>query len=188
MSQYYKGTPDIPKYIFMLEDAQHKAARASLPVTNQTLTVLASTALLAADTFHCTTKLWEELYPTNKTWASWKTAYLAAHKKRANHFHATGGADNLGHSNLAHANNHNAGLLGSIHNTLDNLASTATNKKAVLEKLIAINSFLAISNTTLTNQVKTPCGHFAAKTKSGGSKGGGSNDPNRKKGPDPAGY
>jgi hypothetical protein len=51
MSQCYEGTPDIPKYIFLLEDAQHKATRARLPVTNQTWTVLASTALLAADTF-----------------------------------------------------------------------------------------------------------------------------------------
>jgi hypothetical protein len=67
MSQYYKGTPDIPKYIFLLEDAQRKAARACLPVTNQTLTVLASTALLAANTFPRTTELWEELDPADKT-------------------------------------------------------------------------------------------------------------------------
>jgi hypothetical protein len=50
MSQYYEGTPDIPKYIFLLEGAQCKTARACLPVTNQTLIVLASTALLAANT------------------------------------------------------------------------------------------------------------------------------------------
>jgi hypothetical protein len=42
MSQYYKGTPIIPKYTQLLEDAQCKAARAGLPVTNQTLTILAS--------------------------------------------------------------------------------------------------------------------------------------------------
>jgi hypothetical protein len=51
MSKYYEGMPDIPKYIFLLEDVQHKAARAHLPITNQTFTVLVSTALLAADTF-----------------------------------------------------------------------------------------------------------------------------------------
>ena len=39
MSHYYEGMPDIPKYIFLLEDAQRKAARAHLPITNQTLTV-----------------------------------------------------------------------------------------------------------------------------------------------------
>jgi hypothetical protein len=36
MSNYYEGTPDIPEYIFLLEDAQRKAARACLPITNQT--------------------------------------------------------------------------------------------------------------------------------------------------------
>jgi hypothetical protein len=61
MSKYYEGTPDIPGYIFLLEDAQCKVARACLIVIDQTLTVLASTALLAADTFPHTTELWEEL-------------------------------------------------------------------------------------------------------------------------------
>jgi hypothetical protein len=69
ISKYYEGTPDIPKYIFLLEDAQRKAARACLPITNQTLTILASTALLAANTFPRTTELWKELDPANKTWA-----------------------------------------------------------------------------------------------------------------------
>ncbi len=31
MIQYYEGTPDIPEYIFLLEDAQHKAARLVCP-------------------------------------------------------------------------------------------------------------------------------------------------------------
>jgi hypothetical protein len=132
MSKYYEGTLDIPKYIFLLEDAQRKAARACLPVTDHTLTVLAFTALLAADTFPCTTELWEELDPADKTLTAWKTAYLAAHKKRSNCLHATGGADYLGHANSAHTTTLNPGLLDSIDNTLDNLASAVFNKKAIL--------------------------------------------------------
>jgi hypothetical protein len=155
MSQYYKGMPDIPEFIFLLEDTQRKAARACLPVTNQILTVLASTALLAADTFPHTAELWEELNPADKTWASWKTAYFAAHKRRADHLCATGGADNLGQANSAHATTLNPGLFISIDNALDNLARTATNKKAILEQLIASNSSLATSNSTLTSQAKT---------------------------------
>jgi hypothetical protein len=132
MSKYYEGTPDIPKYIFLLEDAQRKAARACLPVTNQTLTILTSTAFLAANTFPCTTELWEELDPANKTWAAWKTAYLAAHKRRANRLWATRGADYLAHANSAHSTTLNPGLLDSIDNTLDNLPSAASNKKGHL--------------------------------------------------------
>jgi hypothetical protein len=188
MSQYSKGLTDIPGYIFLLEDVQRKAARVHLPVTNQTLTVLASTALLAADTFTRTTELWEELDPTAKTWAAWKTAYLAAHKKRVNRLHATGGADNLGQANSVHATTLNTGLLNSINNALDNLASTTTNTKAVLEQLIASNSSLATSNSTLTNQVKTLHDQLAARSRGGSGRGGSSNDPNRRRRPDPAGY
>jgi hypothetical protein len=119
------------------------------------LTVLASTALLAANTFPRTTELWEELDPANKTWAAWKTAYLAAHKKRANRLRATGGAEYLGRANLAHTTTLNPGLLDSIDNTLDNLTSAASNKKAILEQLITSNSSLATSNSNLINQVKT---------------------------------
>jgi hypothetical protein len=155
MSQYYEGMPDIPEYIFLLEDAQRKTARACLPVTNQTLTILASTALLAADTSPHNNELWKDLDPADKTWAAWKIAYLAAHKKRANCLCATGGADYLGQANLAHATTLNPGLLDSIDNALNNLASAASIKKAILEQLIASNSSLATSNYTLTNQVKT---------------------------------
>ncbi len=172
MSLYYKGTPDIHKYIFLLEDTQRKAARACLPVTNQTLTILASTALLAADTFPCTTELWEELDPANKTWAAWKTAYLAAHKKRADRLHATGGADYLGQANSAPTTTLNPGLLDSIDNALNNLASAASNEKAILEQLIASNSSLATSNSNLTNQVKTLHDQLAAKSRGGGRRGG----------------
>jgi hypothetical protein len=172
MSKYYEGMPDIPKYIFLLEDTQRKAARAHLPVTNQTLTVLASTALLAADTSPCTTEFWEELDLANNTWAAWKTTYLAAHKKRANRLHATGHeADYLGQANSAHATTLSPGLLESIDNAFDNLASAATNKKAILEQLIASISSLATSNSTLTNQVEILHDQLAAKSR-GGSGGG----------------
>jgi hypothetical protein len=188
MSQYYEGMPDTPEYIFLLEDAQRKAARACLPVTNQTLTVLASTALLAANIFPCTTELWKKKDPANKTWAAWKTAYLAAHKKRANRLHATGGADYLGQANSAHATTLNPCLFDSINNTLKNLASVASNEKAILEQFIASNSSLTTSNSTLTNQVKTLHDQLAAKSRGSGRTGGGRNDPNKRKGPGPAGY
>jgi hypothetical protein len=188
ISQYYEGMPDIPKYIFLLEDTQLKAARACLPVTNQTLTVLASPALLAADTFPCTTELWEELDPANKTWTAWKTAYLAAHKKRANRLRATGGADYLGQANSVHTTTLNPGLLDSIDNALNNLTSAASNKKAILEQLIASNSPLATSISNLTNQVKTFCDQLAAKSRGGDGRGACSNDPNKRRGPDPTSY
>ena len=81
MSRYYEGTPDVPEYIQMLEDAQSKAAQMSLPATNQTLLVLALAALLAADTFSCTTYDWESRNPVDKTWTTNNVAIAAANDK-----------------------------------------------------------------------------------------------------------
>jgi hypothetical protein len=173
MSHYYEGMTDVPKYIFLLEDAQRKAARACLPITDHILPVLATIALLAANTFPCTTELWEELEPANKTWVACKTAYLMAHKKRANCLHATAGVDYLGQTNSAQTTSLNPGLLDSIDNALDNLASAASNKKAILEQLIASNSSLTTSNSILTDQVKTLSDQLAAKSRGGrGGRGG----------------
>jgi hypothetical protein len=161
--------------------------RAGLPVTNQTLTILASTALLAVGTFPRTTNLWEELDPVGKTWPAWKTAYLDAHKRRANRLRATGGADNLGRANPAQANQANS-FLDSIDNALDNLVSAATNNKGIITKLVATNSSLATSNTHLANQIKTLQIQFSARNGRGGGGGGGGGGSNDKKGPNPAGY
>jgi hypothetical protein len=128
---------------------------------------------LATNTFPRTTELWEKLDPANKTWAAWKTAYLAAHKKRANCLHATGGADYLGQATSALTTAFNPSLLDSIDNALNNLTSAASNKKAILEQLIVSNSSLATSNSNLTNQVKTLRGKLAAKSRGGGRRGGG---------------
>jgi hypothetical protein len=128
------------------------------------------------------------LDPANKTWTAWKTAYFAAHKKRANRLRATGGADYLGRANSVYTTTLNPSLLDSINNAFDNLISAASNRKAILEQLIASNSSLATSNSNLTNQVKTLHDQLAAKSRGGGGRGAGSNDPNKRRGPDPDGY
>jgi hypothetical protein len=171
MSQYYEGMPDTPKYNFLLEDAQRKAARACLPITDQNLTVLASTALLAADTFPCTAELWEELDTASKTWTAWKTAYLAAHKKRANRLDATGGADYLGQANTAHTTTLNPGLLNSIDNALNNLASAASNKKAILEQILPLT--LLLPPPTLTSPTRSRPSVTNSQPSPGAAVGGG---------------
>jgi hypothetical protein len=78
---------------------------------------------------------------------------------RANRLWATGGADNLGRANQATfggaQDNQATSFLGSIDNALDNLASAATNDKAVLEQLVATNFSLTTSNSHLANQIKS---------------------------------
>ncbi len=138
--------------------------------------------------FTCTTELWEELDPAKKTWAAWNTAYLAVHKRRANRLWATRAADYLGRANSAHSTTLNPGLLDSIHNGLNNLAGAASNEKAILEQLIASNSFLATSKSNLTREVKFLRDQLAAKSRSGVFRVAGSNDPNKRRGPDPDDY
>ena len=206
MSQFYEGSPTIPEYIQLLEDAQRKAARAGLPVTDQFLVTHASTALLAADTYPRTTEIWEESPQATRTWPAWKAAYLEAHQLRSNRLRATGGADNLGRANQAifdsgasgiHLRNNAPGaqanqaanFLGSIDHALDSLASAATNDKAVLEQLVTTNSSLTTSNSQLANQIKSLQAQLAAKKgQVGGGGGGGNRDATTKRGPDPAGY
>jgi hypothetical protein len=135
----------------------------------------------------------------------WKAAYLEAHKLRANRLRVTGGANNLGRAKQATIGvvdsgasgfyfpaaqaNQATSFLGSIDNAFDNLASTATNDKAVLEKLVATNSSLTTSNTHFANQIKTLQTQLSAKRgHGGGGDGGAGRDSNTKKGPDPAGY
>ncbi len=117
--------------------------------------------------------------------------------QRANRLRATGGADNLGRANQATFGifapgaqaNQATNFLGSIDNALDNLASAATNDKAVLEHLVSTNSSLTTSNSQLANQIKSLQAQLAAKKgQVGGGGGGGSRDATTKKGPDPGGF
>jgi hypothetical protein len=78
--------------------------------------------------------------------------------------------------------------LSSHHHNLDNLASAASNKKTILEQLITSNSSLATSNSNLTSHVKTFHDQLTAKSRDGGKRGAGSNDPNKRREPDPDGY
>jgi hypothetical protein len=94
----------------------------------------------------------------------------------------------MGRANSAHSTTLYPGLLDSIDNTLNNLASAASNKQAILEQLIASNSFLATSNSNLTTEVKTLREQLATKSRSGICRVAGSNDPNKRRGPDPDGY
>ena len=51
MQSWWEEDPCVPKYINKLEDAQKKALRASLPITNKWLVATASKSLLSAASF-----------------------------------------------------------------------------------------------------------------------------------------
>ena len=74
----------------MLEEAQHKLARANLPMSDDQLLAIASTAVLASEHFPRPTDEWEALPRNQKTWGAWKTHYCAAHIARKRLLFASG--------------------------------------------------------------------------------------------------
>ncbi len=52
MMQYCVQADDIPQFTVMMEDAQKKASRAGMPITDVELVMMASAAVFAANTSH----------------------------------------------------------------------------------------------------------------------------------------
>ena len=82
MMGYYADAEGIPEYINRLEEAKRKLARANLPMSDDQLLAIASTAILAANHFPRATDEWEALDRPNKTWPAWKAHYRTAHIAR----------------------------------------------------------------------------------------------------------
>ncbi len=51
MVQYYVQADDIPQFIVVMKDAQQKTKRASMPISNIELVMMALAAVLAAQHF-----------------------------------------------------------------------------------------------------------------------------------------
>jgi hypothetical protein len=82
MSQYYMQADGIPQLIVMMEDAQKKVTRASMPIADIKLVMMALVAVLA--TQHCPREVdnWEGLLATSCLWQAWMVAFHLAHLKR----------------------------------------------------------------------------------------------------------
>ena len=85
----------------MTETAQKKAARANIPISDNTLVAIATKAILASDSFSQATDEWEEKTDEDKTWAEWKDTYLATNKSRENRLRA---AVDIGRQHFGTAN------------------------------------------------------------------------------------
>eukprot|EP00804_Cyclotella_cryptica_P029531 CCRYP_011303-RA/>CCRYP_011303-RA protein AED:0.44 eAED:0.44 QI:0/-1/0/1/-1/1/1/0/141 len=92
MLGFYATADGIPEYINMLKAAQRKLARANLPMSDDQLLAIASTAILASNHFPRPTDDWEAKPRANKTWTAWKTHYRVAHIARKRQLLASGTA------------------------------------------------------------------------------------------------
>ena len=75
MQRYHFEVEGIPEYINMLEDARRQAGRAGRTITDETLPLFTSTAMLTNERFPRANDDREDRAEHDKTWASWKLAY-----------------------------------------------------------------------------------------------------------------
>ncbi len=148
MAQYYVQVDGIPQFIVMLEDAQKKAMRASMPIANVKLVMMASAAVLAAQHFPREVDDWEGLLALARMWQAWKVAFCLAHLERQRQLQASGGGKPLGgaHKVIPTA----APTIDRIGSALKNLALVALNGTTVLQQLTPSNLALTASVTLLT--------------------------------------
>lgn len=163
MMSYYQDAEGIPEYINMLEDAQRKLARANLPMSDDQLLAIASTAVLASDHFPRPTDEWEALPRHQKTWGAWKTHYRAAHIARKRLLLASG--RNVPSSGSAHLATDASAIppttLAHLNGYLDNLAAAATNDHSSLAQLIDSNAALTANLATITASLASLTAAFA---------------------------
>ena len=81
MQHYHLYSKGIREYINKLKEAQAKVERANNLITDATLVIIATNAMLSAEKFPWSNEDWEELDVAQCTWARRKTAYCAAAKK-----------------------------------------------------------------------------------------------------------
>ncbi len=148
MHQYYIQADSIPQYINMLEDAQKKAKRASMPIADIELVMMALAAVLGGQHFLREVDDWEGLPSSARTWSAWKTAFRLVHIKRQRQILASGGGEPLGgaHGVLPAS----SPAIRWLESALDNLALAALNDTAILQQLTAANLALTSSVSTLT--------------------------------------
>ena len=148
MTQYYVQADGIPQFIVMMEDAQKKAKRAGMPISNVKLVMMASAAVLAAQRFLREVDDWEGLPAIDRTWRAWKVAFRLAHLKRQRQLQASGGGEPMGGANSALPAP--AATIDRLGSALYNLALAAANDTTALQQLTASNLVLTTSNATLT--------------------------------------
>ena len=81
MQRYHLEVESIQEYINILEDAQRQAGRAGRTITDDTLLLFASTAMLTREQFPRKNDDLEDQDDRDKTWATWKLACKQSHAK-----------------------------------------------------------------------------------------------------------
>ena len=148
----------------MLEDTQRQAGQAGRAISDDTLLLFASTAMLTSERFPWANDDWEDRAEPEKTWAAWKLAYKQAHAKARVKAQAHEGTTNFGAANstalpeaqLPLDTQHEGASenVNTLEGYFNNLAAAATNEKGLLKQLVLNKTTLTNSNKSLVALVK----------------------------------
>ena len=121
--------------------------------------------MLTTERYHQTNNNWEDQDEDPKTWADWKASYKKAHTKAHVKAQAAEGTDKFGTTNAAEQVLKNSEVtkddggdkvgMEALEGYFENLATAATKKKSVLEKIVANNAKLTATNEEPVAIVKT---------------------------------
>ena len=79
MHLWWAEYPRVPEFINIFNDSQNKATLASLPITNDYLTFMATSALLSVNSFPNDCPDWYGLEPSAQSWTAWKLKFIPLH-------------------------------------------------------------------------------------------------------------
>ena len=144
--------PCAPKFINKFDNAQKKATRVSLPITNDCLASMATSALLSANSFPNDRPAWVDLVPSAQNWTAWKFNFFPLHSAMERELCASSqGGYSFCSANLSMAAHritaalptHTTTVLGpdspdymaKFNGHFGNLAVAATNSSATLDQL-----------------------------------------------------
>ena len=187
MKGFYADAEGIPQYIIAMEEAQKKAQRAQLPISDAVLLAIANRAMIASNDFPDETREWEGRSAAQKTWADWKSAYKTAYEREQRRMRLREevgqpfGGTVSGNSDGALTTTSPPGGLttqqmsNSLEGFLDNIAAAATNDSSTLEQLVKSMAQLTCTNAmqqqTIADLRKELAALRVGTTHDGGPKG-----------------
>jgi hypothetical protein len=179
----YEQCDSVADYVKELEDGQRASERidASTKISDATLLLYATNAMVLTGHFPTANEKWEDLGPAEKTWTKWKDIYLKA-DQRANIREPLGSANGVfwrppvSTSSPFTSPPPAGGLptLDDLTTGFDNLANAATTDKAVLESLVETNKVLTATVAEQSSTIDRLTKEIAQLRRQGGRASGGS--------------
>ena len=96
LPRYWSSNPRIPQFIITMEEAQKKANRSGLPITNNWRVEFSASSLLLTNSFPNDCSEWDGKPKAGQTWKAWKETFKPLHKNLERKTRLARGEDSFG--------------------------------------------------------------------------------------------